>query len=200
MKNQENLEAIVSKLKEQGIKAGEIEKERLIESANLKAEKIISEAEAKSKKIIEKAGTDAAQIEKNSKAAISQAARDMVEATKIAITKHLKNVFGKQCESLINEEEYLKDLLKAVLGTIEGNKTVEVSPAQVEKMQSFITNSALKDEIVVKPLANSEAKISVACKDNEGIQFVITSKDIEDGLFSLLNKELVERINSNMEE
>jgi V/A-type H+/Na+-transporting ATPase subunit E len=200
MKNQENLEGIVSKLKEQGVYAGETEKKRLIDAANRKVEKMLADAEAKSKKIIEKAEADAAQIEKNSRAAISQAARDMVEATKIAITNHLKKVFGNQCESIINQEEYLKALLKAVLETIQGDKTVEVSPEQVEKMQSFIASSALKEGIEIKPLAKSEAKISVSCKDNEGIQFVITSKDIEDGLFSLLNQDLLERISSNKED
>jgi V/A-type H+-transporting ATPase subunit E len=200
MKNQENLEGIVSKLKEQGIYAGETEKKRLIDDANRKVEKMIADAEAKSKLILEKAEADAAQIEKNSKAAISQAARDMVEATKIAITNHLKNVFGNQCESIIKQEEYLQALLKAVLGQIQGDKIVEVSPEQVEKMQSFIADSALKNGIEVKPLAKSEAKISVTCKENEGIQFVITSKDIEDGLFSLLNQDLIERISSNKED
>jgi V/A-type H+-transporting ATPase subunit E len=200
IKNQENLEGIVSKLKEEGIYAGEAEKKRIIDAANRKAEKMVADAEAKSKTLIEKAEAEAVQIEKNSKAAISQAARDMVEATKIAITNHLKNVFGNQCESLINQEEYLQILLKAVLETIEGDKTVEVSPEQVQKMQSFIASSALKNIIEVKPLTKSEAKISVSCKENEGIQFVITSKDIEDGLFSLLNQDLVERISSNKED
>jgi len=199
MKNQENLQGIVSKLKEQGVEAGEKEKKRLIDLANEKVEKMLAEAEDKSKRIIEKAKSDAAQIEKNSKAAISQSARDMVEATKIAITNHLKNVFGTQCESLINQEEYLKELLKVVLETIPGNKTVNVSPEQVEKMQSFIASSALKDGIEVKPLAKSETKISIKCDDNEGIQFVLTSKDVEDGLFSLLNQDLVDRINNSKE-
>jgi V/A-type H+/Na+-transporting ATPase subunit E len=200
MKNQENLERIISRIKDQGIKAGETEKIRMLEAAQEKSEKILAEAEAKSKAIIDKAKNDAAQIEKNSKAAISQAARDMVEATKIAITKHFQKVFGKQCESLINQEEYLKELLKVVLEIIPGNKTIEVSPELVQKMQSFIVSSALKEGIEVKPLQKSEAKISVICNNNEGIQFVITSKDIEEGLFSLLNKDLVERINNNKED
>lgn len=200
MKNQENLEGIVSKLKEQGIKAGETEKKRLIDSANQKAEKMLAEAEAKSNEIIKKAKTEAAQIEKNSKAAISQAARDMIEATKIAITKHLKKIFGKQCESIITQEEYLKALLKVVIETIPGNKTVQVPPQLAQKMQTFIVNTALKEEIEIKPLEKNEAKISVSCNDNEEIQFVITSKDIQQGLFALLNKDLVERINNSKED
>jgi len=200
MKNQENLEGIISRIKEQGIKAGETEKNRLLDVANEKSEKILAEAEAKSKAIIDKAKNDAAQIEKNSKAAISQAARDMVEATKIALTKHLQKVFGKQCEYLINQEEYLKELLKVVLEIIPGNKTIQVSPALVQKMQSFIVSSALKEGIEVKPLEKSESKISISCNNNEEIQFVITSKDIEEGLFSLLNKDLIVIINNNKED
>lgn len=200
MKNQENLEGIVSRLKEHGIKAGEKEKNRLIELANEKVEKMLADAKDESNKIIEKAKSDATQIEKNSRAAISQAARDVVEATKIAITNHLKNVFGTQCESLINQEEYLKQLLIVVLESIQGDKTVEVSPEQVKQMQSFIASSALKDGIEVKPLAKSETKISVKNNENEGIQLVLTSKDIEDGLFSLLNKDLIDRINNSKEE
>jgi V/A-type H+-transporting ATPase subunit E len=199
MKNQENLEGIVSKLKEQGIKAGETEKNRLIEAANEKAEKMLAEAEAHAKKLVAKAEAEAAQIEKNSNAAISQAARDMVEATKIAITKHLKEVFGTQCENIITQDEYLKELLKLVLVKIEGNKTVEVPATQLKKMQTFIAGTALKNGVEVKPLSKSEAKISITCNDNEGIQYVITSKDIEDGLFSLLNHDLLELINNNRE-
>lgn len=200
MKNQENLEGIVSKLKMQGVEAGENEKKRLIDLANKEVEKMIADAEEKSKNIIEKAKSDAAQIEKNSKAAIAQSARDMIEATKITITNHLKNVFGKQCGSLINQDEYLGELLKVVLDTIKGDKTVKVSPELVKKMQTFITNNAIKDGVVIKPLANSEAKISVECTENGGIQFVLTSKDVEDGLFSLLNQDLVDRINNIKEE
>lgn len=199
MKNQENLEGIISRLKEQGIKAGEKEKQQLIDAANEQAEKIMAEATAKSHEIVEKARNEAAQMEKNARAAIAQAARDLVEATKIAVTRHLQDVFGDQCKSLMNQEEYLKELLKVVLELLPGDKTVSVSPELAEKMQSFIAGSALKAGIEVKPLERSEAKIVVSCTDNEGIQFVVTAADIENGLFSLLNKELVERITNSRE-
>lgn len=200
MKNQENLEGIVSRLKQQGIEAGETEKQQIIASANEQAKKMLADAEQQSKQMIEKARAEAAQIEKNSQAAIAQASRDVIEATKIALTNHLKHVFGEQCKTLMTQEEYLQALLKAVLDTVQGNKTVEVSPEQVEKMQSFVASSALKEGIEVKPLAQSDAKISVTCEDDKGIQFVITAKDIEEGLFSLLNQDLVKRINNTKED
>lgn len=199
MKNQEKLEGIIIKLKEQGIQAGETEKKLLLDAANEKVEKMIADAEAKSKEIVAKAKAEAAQIEKNSRTAISQAARDIVEATKIAIINHLQRTFGQQCDSLIHKEEYLKELLKVVLELIPGNKTIKVAPELVQKMETFIVNSAFKDGVEIKPLEKNEAKISVTCNDNKGIQFVLTSKDIEEGLFALLNKDLVERIKNSRE-
>jgi len=199
MKNQENLEGIVSKLKEQGIKAGETEKNRLIDAANEKAEKMLADAESKAKQLIANAESEAAQIEKNSKAAIAQAARDMVEATKIAVSNQLKSAFGTHCETLITKDEYLKELLKVVLVKIEGNKTVEVPAELLKQMQTYIAGSTLKNTVEVKPLPKSEAKISISCNESEGIQYVITAKDIEEGLFSLLNQDLLDLINNNRE-
>ena len=46
MSNKENLEGIVAKLKEQGINAGEAEKQRIIEAAKKEADALIAETES----------------------------------------------------------------------------------------------------------------------------------------------------------
>ena len=198
--NRENLEGIVSKLKEQGINAGEQEKQRIIESAKQEAEKLIAEAKATSKKIVEEADAKAAQTEKNAQKAIAQASRDMVEATKIAILNHLKLVFGKECKTLFQQEEYLKELLKVVIDSISGKKSIKVPPELLNKMEAFILKESLQEEVTLKPLSASKAKIKIKSTDKEGISFVVSSKEIEAGLFSLLNKDLVERITKNQED
>ncbi|WP_347841044.1 hypothetical protein [uncultured Draconibacterium sp.] len=198
--NKENLEGIVSKLKEQGINAGEAEKQRIIETAKQQAEKLIADAESKSKAIIEEAEIKAAQAQKNAEKAISQAFRDMIEATKIAILKHLKSVFGKECKTLFSQEEYLKELLKVVIDSISGKKSIKVPPEMQKEMEAFLLKEALTDEVTLKPLSASKAKIKVKSTDKEGISFVVSSKEIETGLFSLLNKDLVDRITKNQED
>lgn len=198
--NKENLEGIVSKLKEQGINAGEEEKQRIIDNAKAEAEKLISEAKAKSNTIIEEAKVKADQAEKNAQTAIAQASRDMVEATKIAVLKYLKSVFGKECRTLFTQEQYLKELLKAVLGSISGKKSVKVAPEIQKEMEAFLISEGLKDEVSLKPLSASKAKIKVKSTDKEGISFVLSRKDVEAGLFSLLNKDLVDRITKAQEE
>jgi V/A-type H+-transporting ATPase subunit E len=192
--NKENLEGIVSKLKKQGVDAGEEEKQRIIENAKAQAEQIISEAKAKSKTIVVEAEVKAAQAQKNSQTAIAQASRDMVEATKIAVLKYLKSVFGRECKTLFTQEEYLRELLRAVLASVSGNKSVKVAPEMLKDMEAFILAEALKEEVTLIPLSSSKTKIKVKCTDKVGVDFVLSSKDIETGLFALLNKDLVERI------
>jgi len=198
--NRENLEGIVSKLKEQGINAGEAEKKQIIENAKKEAEQLIADAKATGETIIEEAKAQAEQTEKNAQKAMAQASRDMVEATKIAVLNHLQSVFGKECKTLFLREEYLKELLKVVVSTISGEKTVAVPPDLQKQMEAYIVKEALQNEVTLKPLSASEAKIEVTSSDNEGISFVVSSKEIESGLFSLLNKDLVDRITKNEEE
>lgn len=197
--NKENLERIVSKLKEQGIDAGEQEKLRIIENAKQQAEKIISEAKEAGKKIVEEAENKAVQTEKNAKTAIMQASRDMVEATKIAVLKYLKSIFGSECKTLFTKEQYLKELLKAVIKSIAGNKSIEIDPEMMNDMEAFLLTEALKEEVTLKPLSSGKTKINVKSDDKEGVSFVLSSKDVEEGLFSLLNKDLVERITKAQE-
>lgn len=197
--NNENLEGIVLKLKEQGINAGEAEKQRIIEEAKKQAEEIISAAEAKKRSIIEEANSKANQTERNGQMALKQASRDMLEATKVAVLKYMESIFGGLSESLFTQEQYLQELTKAVVASIEGNKTVSIPAETLKAMEIFITKAGLKDEVELRPLPNNEAKIVVQSKENKGVQFVLSNSDIQQAMFTLLNKDLVERITKSQE-
>jgi V/A-type H+/Na+-transporting ATPase subunit E len=196
----ENLDGIISKLKQQGIEAGEAEKKHIIQQANEKAAKIIAEAEAQSRDLHDKAKAETAQMEKNAKAAIAQASRDLVEATKVAIINRLKGTFGKETEKLFTQEQYVAELLKVVLEAIPGKKQVEIAAPMAKKMEAYLVKTSIGDGVEIKPLAQSEAKISVKGNEKDGVNFVLTSKDVENAMFSLINSELVELITKSREE
>ncbi len=197
--NKENLEGIVSKLKEQGINAGEVEKQHIIDEAKKQAEALISEAEAQKLTIIEEANIKAEQVQKNAQTAMKQASRDMLEATKVAVLKYMESIFGDLSESLFTRDQYLEELTKAVVASIDGKKDVAVPPATLKGMQAFIVKEGLKEEVTLQPLANNEAKIVVQSTENSGVQFVLSDSDVQQALFALLNKDLVERITQNQE-
>ena len=198
--NKENLEGIVSKLKEHGINAGEEEKQRIIAAAKAQADKLIAEANAASETIINEAETRAKQIHKNAQTAIAQASRDMVEATKVAVLHHLKSVFGEECKTLFTKEQYLQELLKAVIESISGKKVVKVAPELQKDMETFLLKEGLKGEVTLEPLSQSKAKIKIKSEGKDGVSFVLSSEDVEEALFALLNKDLVERIRKGREE
>lgn len=192
--NKENLEGLVSKLREQGINAGKEEKQRLIKAAKEEAAAIISGAERQSREILEEANRKAEQVMGNAQASIVQASRDMVEATRMSVLRYLRSVFGKQAEDLFTQVQYSKELLKAVMDALPGDKTVTVADNVLKEMESFIMAQALSEKVVLKPLGDNSTKIIVESSDKGDVQFVLSSRDIEEGLFSLLNKDLVERI------
>lgn len=199
MDNKENLEGIVSRLKERGINAGEEEKQRIIENAKKQAESLIEEAETERKKIIEEAQLKASQTEKNAEVAIAQASRDMVEATKIAILQNLKIAFKKQSDKLFTQDQYLEELLKVVVDSISGKKSIELPSDTASAMESFLLKEGFGEQVEIKPFKGNEAKLVVNSSESKGMHFVLSSQDVEDGLFSLLNKDLVERITKNQE-
>jgi V/A-type H+-transporting ATPase subunit E len=192
--NKTNLEGLVSKLKEQGIDAGNEEKARIIASAKEEAAQIKADAEKQSKKIIEEANRKAEQLMGNAQTSIAQASRDMVEATRMTVLKFMKSVFTKQAEALFTQEQYSKELLKVVMEAIPGDKTVTVADEVLKGMEAFIKQKALSETIVLKPLGDNSAKIVVESSDKDDVQFVLDARDVEQGLFSMLNKDLVERI------
>lgn len=196
---QENLEGIVSKLKEQGINAGEEEKKRLLEAAKTEVDALIAEAKAESKAIIDQAKFQAEQAENNAQKAMVQASRDLLEATKIAVLNHLKTVFGEQCERLFSQEQYLKEITKAALESISGQKILSVSPEVIKGMEDFLVKEAFAKEVSLKPLLESEAKIVVNSTEKDGLQFVLSAEDVQDGLFSLMHKDLVQSITKKQE-
>jgi len=197
--NKSNLEGLVSKLREQGIDAGKEEKKRIVSSAREEAAKIKADAEQQSREIIEEANRKAEQVMRNAQTSIAQASRDMVEATRLSVLKYLKSVFGKQAKVLFSNEQYSKELLKVVMEVIPGDKTVTVSEDVLKAMESFILEQSLSEKIVLKPLGENSAKIIVEATGKGDVQFVLSSTDIEQGLFSLLNKDLVERITKGQE-
>lgn len=197
--HKENLENIVSKLKQDGIQAGETEKQRIIEDARKQAEVLLAEARKQAKEIIDEAKAKTEQLENNARTALAQASRDITEATKVAIIKHLQSVFGEQGKNLFTQKEYMEVLLKTTLESISGQKKVTVPEPIMKDMQEFLISESLNKEVELKPLAGSHPTIIIEPTGNNGLQFVLSSDDVEKGLFSLVNKDLVKRITQTTE-
>lgn len=198
--NQENLEQLVLKLREQGIGAGEEEKQRIIAEAKQEAKALVEKAKQEAEGLSDEASKKIGQMEENARASLAQASRDVVESTRAAILELLKTTFSMQGEKLFTGEQYLGELLKAVVAAIPGDKQVSVPAEMSKQMEAFLLKEATGEKLTLKPLGESGAKILVESSEKGGMQFVLSSEDVQEALFSLLNSELIERITGKGEE
>jgi V/A-type H+-transporting ATPase subunit E len=66
-------------------------------------------------------------------------------------------------------------------------------------MEAYLLKEATKEDVVMKPLAHNEAKIVITSAGKAGLRYVLSAEDLEEGMFSLLNKNIVERITQKQE-
>jgi V/A-type H+-transporting ATPase subunit E len=197
--NKENLEGLVSKLKEQGINAGKEEKKRIVEEAREKASAMLADAEKQSREIIEEAQRKARQFEMNAEASLRQASRDMIESTRMEVLRYLKSIFRQNSDRLMTEAEYSRELLKAVIDILPGQKTISLNKKILSDMENYLLNQGMKEQVILKPLGENNARIVIDSNGNGDVHFVLTSEDIEKGMFSLLNDDLTRRIRNGQE-
>ena len=92
----EELQSLLEKINEEGVKKAEEEKDKIIAAAKKKAEKIIADAKNKAEIIAKQSDADAKRNEERAADTIRQASRDIVLALNDELQNRLKSVV-KEC-------------------------------------------------------------------------------------------------------
>jgi V/A-type H+-transporting ATPase subunit E len=92
----EELQSLLERINEDGVKKAEEEKSKIISDAEKKADAIIKEAEIKAEALKKQSQEDALQNQKRAASAIKQAARDILLALREDLQGRLKSVV-KEC-------------------------------------------------------------------------------------------------------
>lgn len=104
----EEIKDLISKIKNEGIKAAKERSSEIELEAQALAEKIVKDAKAKAEKIIQDAEREANQYKSSTQALLKQSGRDMVLSLKKEITSMLDAVIKKDVRALLPPEEVLK--------------------------------------------------------------------------------------------
>ena len=88
----EELQSLLEKINEEGVKKAEETKNKIIGDAGIEAEKIVGEAKAKADDIVKRAQADADTVKSRSEAAVRQAVRDIVITLQGEILNRFKSV------------------------------------------------------------------------------------------------------------
>lgn len=123
---EKGVQALIDRLKNQGIEAGQRQSQQLIQEAQAKARKIVAEAQAEAQRLRVEARETAEREKAVGQEALRLAARDVLISLKNQIAGLFSEVLGRQVSTQFDREEFLQTLLLAVCQ----RETQAISPDQ----------------------------------------------------------------------
>jgi len=145
----EELQNLLEKIQEEGVKKADSEKSKIISEAKAEAEKIIADAKKKSEDIVKKSEEDAKRNEERAANTIQQASRDIVIALNAELQDRLKNVV-KECIGEAMTPEMMGKLILEMqknyiekTGVAEPSIEILLNEKDCDSMEKFIKASLL---------------------------------------------------------
>jgi V/A-type H+-transporting ATPase subunit E len=108
------VQALIERLKKQGVEAGQQQANAMLEEAHAKARKTLAEAQQEAERIRQQARDEAAREKIMGQEALRLASRDVMVSLKNQIIGLVAEVFGRQVTEHFNQEAFLKELLLTV--------------------------------------------------------------------------------------
>ncbi len=169
------VQELITRLKGDGVKAGQDEAQRMIKEAQEKAVNVISQARAEAEELLESTRAEI-EVEKN---AANESLKLAIRDTELMLESKLKGRFAEHVKHLVSSEledkEFLKQLVLKIAGSscssIPEEKGLDLLVAR-EKLDPLvleISGTVLREGIEIKP---SET-------DNAGIRIRMKGEDVE---------------------
>ncbi|MHC4321492.1 MAG: hypothetical protein ACYST3_04375 [Planctomycetota bacterium] len=185
------VQELITRLKDNGVKAGRDEAQRMIKDAQEKAVNIVAQARAEAEELLKSTRAEI-EVEKNTaKESLKMAIRD----TELMLESKLKTRFAEHVKHLISSEledkEFLKQLiLKITSGScsdIPENKELIllVSKEKLDPLVLEISGTVLRKGIEIKPSETVNAGILIRMK-GEDVEIDLSDNAISEILLKYL--------------
>jgi V/A-type H+-transporting ATPase subunit E len=173
----EELQSLLERINEDGVKKAEEEKSKIISEAEKEAERIIKEAEDRAEDLKRKALEDAEQNEKRAASAIKQAARDISLALKEELQNRLRAVVKESVGKAMTPELMGKIILEMEKAFIE--KSGEESLG-LDILINKNDMKAMEDHIKAELLQNLKEKpeFSIGHDFSAGLKIAVKGDDL----------------------
>lgn len=125
------LEALIARLREEGVSAGRAEAERLVAVAQARAHRVLEKAEAESKSMVEAARRESEALRRAGEEALRVAARDAVLDLKDQLERRFAADVGKTVSEALRDPGLLERMILEVAGRARAEAGVDRA-AQVE--------------------------------------------------------------------
>ena len=201
----EELQSLLEKINDEGVKKGEEEKDKIIAAAKKKAEKIINDAKKKAEDVEKKSESDAKRNEERAADTIRQASRDIVLALNDELQNRLKTVV-KECVGEAMTPEMMGTLIMEMEKSFLAGKTgadaglnVLLSKKDLEGMVKFIKGSLgknLKADPDISLGHDFSAGLKIGFKGND-LFFDFSDEALAEMICAYVGPRLAEIINAD---
>jgi len=117
------IDALVAKLHDDGVKAGQEEAGRLVEAARRDAARIRQQAEKEATELLEKARQQTETERRAAEEALQVAFRDMVLDMKNQLLLRLSEIFQQRVRDAVSEPEIIEQMVVEAVGRLAGKQT-----------------------------------------------------------------------------
>ncbi len=119
------LEALIARLKGEGVAAGRAEADRLVADAQARAHKLVEKAEADAKALVEGARREAESLRQAGHDALEVAARDTILDVKDRLAKRFAGDVERAVSAATRDEELLRRMILEIVGRARAESGVD---------------------------------------------------------------------------
>lgn len=151
------LEALIARLKDEGVGAGRAEAERLVADAQARAHRITEKAEAEAKSMVETARREAEGLRRAGEDALRVAARDTVLDLKERLERRFADEIAAAVAAATRDDELLRRMILEVVGRARAEGGVD----RAAEVEVILPRTAVGlDELRAKPESLKEGTLA----------------------------------------
>lgn len=212
------VQALIERLKSEGVAAGQSEGDAILAKAREKAETIVKEARQKADSLLADARAEAAREKAATEDGLKVAARDLVLSLRNELGDRIQQEAGRLVATTLADQEFLKNLILAMAANAKDNASVsDAEPMEIVLPEKVVTFEELKQSPeAVEPGTLTHFVIALAgevlrqgvtfstAPGFDGIKVKLTDRDVsidltEEAIATLLKRHLQPRLRAVME-
>lgn len=189
------LQELLDKIRKDGIEAAQTDAAKVLAEAEERRKAVLADAEREAKAIVAKAKADADRFEEAGKAALEQAARNLVISFRTEISAVLAAIVRTDTEKALSGS-VLEAAIPAVLAAWKDkgmdDLAVLLPPAELSKLEGSLRKkleSELKKGLELRPFPGIKAGFRIAEKDGAAY-YDFSSDSLAEMLSQYLNERL----------